>query len=41
MIFSSPSQKNLYDEYGNYVGSTHWYSDGTCDDPYSAGMGGF
>lgn len=32
---------DVYDEYGNYVGSTHWYSDGTCDDPYSAGMGGF
>lgn len=32
---------DVYDENGNYVGSTHWYSDGTCDDPYSAGMGGF
>lgn len=32
---------DVYDENGSYVGSTHWYSDGTCDDPYSAGMGGF
>ena len=32
---------DVYDENGNYVGSTHWYSDGTCDDPYSASMGGF
>lgn len=32
---------DVYDENGNYVGSTHWYSDGTCDDPYSADMGGF
>lgn len=30
-----------YDANGNYLGSTHWYSDGTCDDPYGAGMGGF
>lgn len=34
-------QLDQYDAAGNYIGSTHWYSDGTCDDPYSAGMGGF
>lgn len=34
-------QLDQYDAAGNYIGSTHWYSDGTCDDPYAAGMGGF
>lgn len=34
-------QLDQYDAADNYIGSTHWYSDGTCDDPYAAGMGGF